>query len=143
MAAPAAGNSSPSVVVAIGGSGGRAKPIEDFIAAVPVHADVATVVVLQHREALDDRFGAHLGISEHEIITIADGMTFLAGYTYLAPPGVIVTLANGTFHVRPANQMPGERGTIDSFLVSLAEHQSARSIVVMFGETAEIGRAHV
>lgn len=129
-----------SVVLAIGGSGGRIGPIAEFLAAVPPHPQIATVIVLQHREALDaDRFSRQLMLSGRQPVAIADGMTAAAGNTYLAPADAIVTLADGAFQMRSADQIPGERGTVDSFLVSLAEQPSTRSIVVLFGETGGDG----
>ena len=39
---------------------------------------------------------------------------------------------SGRFETRPAQQSPGQRGTIDSFLVSLARETDWRTIAVFF-----------
>lgn len=136
MSAEEAANPTPSVVLAVGGSGGRIGPITDFLDRIPKNPNVATVVVLQHREALEqDQFAS----STRHVVTVADGMPIMGGNLYLAPADVIVTLAEGQFHLRPADRLPGERGTIDSFLVSLAEQSGVRSIVVLFTETGGDG----
>ena len=44
---------------------------------------------------------------------------------------MITTIQGGRFGVRPAEQAPGERATIDSFLVSLAEERAEQSIGVV------------
>lgn len=56
---------------------------------------------------------------------------------YVRPDNMITTLPGGNFAVRAAEQAPGERATIDSFLVTLAEHRAERSIgVILAGRTA-------
>ena len=130
----------PSVVLAVGGSGDRTGPIITFLGAVPPHDDVATIVVLQHREAIThERFAEKLADLGRAITVISDGLPMVGGHTYLAPADVIVTMADAVFGVRAAEQVPGERGTIDTFLVSLAEHSTARSIAALFGETGGDG----
>jgi two-component system CheB/CheR fusion protein len=133
MSAAEAERTTPSVILALGGSGGRVAPIREFLATVPTHTGVATVLMLQHREALDlERFAQDLAEAGHDVTPIADGMTVADRHLYLAPADVIVTVNDGTFYMRPAEQAPGDRGTIDSFLVSLAEGQSTRSVAVLF-----------
>ena len=48
-------------------------------------------------------------------------------------------MRRGAFRVSAAQQEPGERGTIDSFLVSLAEEFREEAIGIVFAETSGDG----
>jgi two-component system CheB/CheR fusion protein len=64
---------------------------------------------------------------------IEDEMPIEADRIYLTPEGMKVTVAAAQFCVRPAREAPGERGSIDSFLVSLAEEQREFAVGVALG----------
>ncbi len=104
-------------------------------------ADLAIALVVQHREALNetalretlDRF------DRFEIVSIEHGMPVAGGMVYLCEPDQITTIHDGHFAVRKAEQAPGERGTIDSFLVSLAEDRAEEAIGVVLAGTGGDG----
>lgn len=89
------------------------------------------MIVLQQREALDDaRLREAAARGGHELLDLSDGMTVEPGYAYLSPAGVLATLAGGRLRMHPSGQVAGARGSIDSFLVSLAQSARERAIVV-------------
>jgi len=64
----------------------------------------------------------------------SNGESIEAEQIYLVPDGVTATLKNGHLIVRNASDIPGKRGVLDSFLVSLAKQEQKRAIgVVMSG----------
>ncbi|MBM0206170.1 hypothetical protein JNW90_26515 [Micromonospora sp. STR1s_5] len=65
----------------------------------------------------------------------ADGSRIGGGKVYLCAPDTITTVQDGAFSVRPAEQAPGERGTIDTFLVSLAESRAEEAVGVLLAGT--------
>nr|WP_276616178.1 CheR family methyltransferase [Rhodobacter sp. SGA-6-6] len=65
-----------------------------------------------------------------------DRMALEPGGIWLAPAGARVTISGGRLRVRAAPEPAGERGTIDSFFVSLAEDQKDRAVgIIMEGVT--------
>src|SRR3712207_3031050 len=121
------------VIVTLAASAADTKALERFLAHLPPQDGMATVVLLQHREALDERqFRQALAEAGRELSAIRQDAPVAAGRIYLPPANEIVTVENGRFQTRPAEQSPGERGTIDSFLVSLARQEDGRSVAVLF-----------
>lgn len=102
---------------------------------------IAFAVVMQHREALDEAaFHAQLAaVAALPVLPIADGSQPQPGHIYVADPDMKITMRRGAFRVSAAQQEPGERGTIDSFLVSLAEEFREEAIGIVFAETSGDG----
>src|SRR3712207_1787097 len=103
--------------------------------------DQAVVVVLQHREAFEEeRFRQALAAQDGLALSpVTNGAALKGGRVYLCPPDQIVTVDNGRLRTRPAEERPGSRGTIDSFLVSLAEDQGEHALGVVLHGTAGDG----
>src|SRR5262249_57226715 len=99
------------------------------------------VLVLQHRESLDEAwFGNNLKqVHDTGLTDVVDGGKVEGGTIYLCPTNMITTLQGDRFAVRRAEQAPGERATIDSFLVSLAEDRAEQSIGVVLAGTGGDG----
>ncbi|HEY0572204.1 MAG TPA: CheR family methyltransferase [Enterovirga sp.] len=128
------------VVIGIGGSGAALDSISGLLAKLPPAPDQAIVVVLQHREAIEDEaLRQALAVHHEHFQPIEDGTQLQGGRIYVAPQNVIVTLADGHFQSRPAQQEPGSRGTIDSFFLSLAKERGERALAIMLSGTAGDG----
>ena len=107
---------------------------------LPPQPDSALVLILRHREALDeDGFRRVAEAAGHILSTIEHGGPVLGGHTYLPGPDLIAGLEGGHFQVSAAEQRVGERGTIDSFLVELAGEENVRSIAVVLAGTGGDG----
>ncbi|HVW93787.1 MAG TPA: CheR family methyltransferase [Devosia sp.] len=136
MTEDAAASPPPEALIALCASATRLQGLEKFVARLGETAAAARVVILQHREALDD---AALQAAIGEAITISDHLAVEAARTYLAPADVIVTLEQNLFRVRPADGLAGQRGSIDSFLVSLGGARQLNAIAVLFAGTGADG----
>jgi two-component system, chemotaxis family, CheB/CheR fusion protein len=124
---------SAKAVVALCGTAAETKALERFLATFTQPDDAAVVIVLQHREALDEeRLRRVLENTGRELSPVADDAPIEQGRLYLPTSDVIVTVEKGRFQTRPAEQRPGERGTIDSFLVSFGREEDARAVAVLF-----------
>ena len=127
-------------VVAVCASAANPRALLHLLRRLAPQPDMALVIVLQHREALDaDGFIPALREAGHPLSPIEQDAPLTAGRTYLPDPNLIVTIADGRFQVRPAEQVAGERGTIDSFLVALASDEDGRSIAVVLAGTGSDG----
>jgi two-component system, chemotaxis family, CheB/CheR fusion protein len=129
------------LVVGVGASAGTLNSIERFFSRFSVDQELAIVLVLQHREAFDEAWlrGALDRLNGVKIAEVHDGEPIEGGTVYFCAAGAITTIQNDRFAVRPAQQAPGERATIDSFLVSLAEERAEESIGVVLAGTGGDG----
>ncbi|MGX5775397.1 CheR family methyltransferase [Methylorubrum zatmanii] len=128
------------IVVALCASAANTSSLLHLLGELPPQPNTAFIVVFQHREVLDvDAFGRALREAGHELSRIEQDMPLLAGRTYLPDPNVIVSIERDHFQLRLAEQRFGERGTIDSFLVSLVRDIDGRSISVVLAGTGSDG----
>jgi two-component system, chemotaxis family, CheB/CheR fusion protein len=129
------------IVIGVGASAGTMSSIERFFSKFSLDAGQAIVLVVQHREAFDE--GWLRGVLERfdgaRLAEPRDGAEIQGSTIYLCAADAITTIQNDRFAVRPAQQAPGERATIDSFLVSLAEERAEQSIGVVLAGTGGDG----
>ncbi|MBV8850279.1 MAG: PAS domain-containing protein [Methylobacteriaceae bacterium] len=127
---------STPLIIGIGASAGSIEALDRLLPKLLPSADQAIVVVLQHRESLDEqRLRKTLDAAmDGHFSALEDGAAPQGGRLYLCEPNLIVTLEGGKFHTRPAEERPGSRGTIDSFFISLAEDQGEGCLgVILYG----------
>jgi two-component system CheB/CheR fusion protein len=129
------------LIVGIGGSAGAVDSIERFFSRLVLSPDQAIVLVMQHREAADENELRGILQAPHgSVLSEArDGALIEGGSIYLCPANMITSIQSDRFAVRNAEQAPGERATIDSFLVSLAEACAEESIGVVLAGTGDDG----
>ena len=129
------------VIVGIGASAASRESIERFFSRCQMHADEAFVLVVQHREALNETSLRETldKLDGFEIVPVEHGIPVAGGMIYMCEPDQITTIHDGHFAVRKAEQAAGERGTVDSFLVSLAEDRAEEAIGVVLAGTGSDG----
>ncbi|MGY3621044.1 CheR family methyltransferase [Bradyrhizobium sp. USDA 10063] len=129
------------LVIGVGASASAMDSIERFFSKLTLNSDQAVVLVLQHREAFDDgRLREMLQRSDSsQLSEIQDGVAIEGGTIYLCPTDRIATIQGDRLAIRKAEQAPGERATIDSFLVSLAEERAEEAIGVVLAGTGGDG----
>ena len=129
------------LIIGVGASPVSLASIERFFARLTLAADQAIVLALQHHEAVDEPRlrGIVKGSNGGKVAEIGDGHAVEGGTIYLCPPAMITTIQDGRFALRKAEQAAGERATIDSFLVSLAEERAEQSIGVLLAGTGGDG----
>ena len=125
------------LVIGVGASAGGVDSIARFFGNLSLTDDQAVVLVLQNREALaDERLRQLVQSAEGARLSeISDGAAVEGGTIYISPAAMIATIQGGRLALRKAEQGPGERATIDSFLVSLAEECAEQSIGVLLNGT--------
>ena len=93
--------------------------------------DVGTVIeVLTRRSRLPVSIGR-------------DGQRLEPNHVYVGGPEDMIAIKDGHLRVRPAHEPIGHRGTIDSMLISLAEHAHERAVAVILGGLGTDGTAGV
>ncbi|WP_455429905.1 CheR family methyltransferase [Microvirga arabica] len=121
------------MIIAVGASGANSQPVERFLSELSLDKSMAVILTFQHREALDEeRLRQHLTRQRLELSLASDGVLLEAGKIYCPSPNTVLTLADGHFRSRVAQEAPGERGTIDSFFVSVAGDQDKNIVGIIF-----------
>src|SRR3712207_4880328 len=93
------------VIVTLAASAADTTALERFLAHLPPQDGMATAVILQHREALNEgRFKQALAEAGRELTPIQPDTSIEAGRIYLPAPDQIVTIENGRFQTRAAEQ---------------------------------------
>ena len=135
------GSTRPPLIIGVGASAGASEGIRRFFSKLKLDPDQAVVLVLQYNEAFDPAQlrEALLPDSGDRLFEVSDGMQIEANAIYLCAADMITTVQGERFAVRKAQQAPGERATIDSFLISLAEERAEQSIGVVLAGTGTSG----
>jgi two-component system CheB/CheR fusion protein len=128
------------LVVGVGASAAVLNSIERLFSRLLLDPEQAVVLVVQHREAFDEGWLRGLLASrDAKVAEVRDGERIASGTIYFCAACAMTTVQNDKFAVRPAQQAPGERATIDSFLISLAEKRAEESIGVILAGTGGDG----
>jgi len=129
------------LIIGVGASTGNTTSLERFLSKLALGNDLSVVLILQMREALDGSWLQNVlrPLDGVQLEDLRDGAEIQGRTIYLCPPNVIATVHGERFSVRSAEQAPGERATIDSFLVSLAEERAEQSIGVVLSGTGGEG----
>jgi chemotaxis methyl-accepting protein methylase/two-component sensor histidine kinase len=133
-------NDLASLVIAIGAPTGAQNSLERLFSKLSLLPNQAVIVVAEFPKDFDEAgFRALLQRLAFELQAAEDGTPIRGQSVYLCQPGVITTVRGQAFSVRPAQEAPGERGTIDSLLVSLAESRRERSVGIVLSGTGSAG----
>jgi two-component system, chemotaxis family, CheB/CheR fusion protein len=129
------------LIIGLSAPVGGINSIGRFFETLALGADQSVVLVLQHHEAFDEaRLREMVARTDGARFSdIVDGAAIEGGHIYVCATGMITTIRGDRFAVRPAEQAPGERATIDSFLVSLAEQRAEHAIGVVLNGTGGDG----
>ena len=135
----------PVAVVGVGASAANIHSLETLFAGLGGVKAVAYVVSLQQTNGLNSFRVAELLSQQSrlpaEIAT--DGVRLEGGRIYISPGETLMVMDDGRLSLSPAQQPPGERGSIDSFFVSLAESQREKAIGVVLQGMGSDGIAGV
>ncbi|MGZ2433067.1 CheR family methyltransferase [Rhizobium redzepovicii] len=123
----------PLVIVGIAVSGQSLSSLEQIFSEVDLGLGVSYLVAVRQQKGLST--ATVLGLLGRQnrlsVIVAADGARLLQNHIYVSGSDDVVTLEDGHIRVRPASEPVGHRGTVDTMLISLAEHAGERAIVVV------------
>ncbi|WP_415839814.1 chemotaxis protein CheB [Paracoccus yeei] len=105
----------------------------------------AFLVAVRQNEGLDvatvmDALQGHPAL---QVSIAQDGEALAPDHVYVCGPDDMMTIVDGHLHVRPSTEPVGHRGTIDTLLISLAEHAHERAVVVILSGLGSDGTAGV
>ncbi len=145
----AIGDDRPTLpIVGIGVSAASFASLRTLFATLPARTGAAFVVVSESEApvgvaTLIEALGSLGGLPAK---LARDGETLQADHCYVAPDGVMTTLGDGALRFTEPQQRAGHRGTIDTFLISLADEQARHAIAIVLAaleDTGSVGLAHV
>ena len=131
----------PIAVVGIGVSAASLRSLEMLFALLPRDHGIAYVIVSESAEAVapGTLLAAINRLAGPPARIAGDGEAIEADNCYIAPTEVMTTFADGNLRLEPATQEPGSRGTIDTFLISLAEEEGQAAVGILLPELEATG----
>lgn len=130
----------PFPVVGIGASAGGLPAFLSLLAALPTQTGMAFVLVQHLSPTHESVLPALLAkATPMPVLEIADGLALAPNHVYINPPGVRVTLSQGTLRLAPPDASPGPPRLIDDFLRSLAQAVPGGAIGVVLSGSGSDG----
>ena len=123
----------PTAVVGVAASAANVRSLETLFASLQGVKSAAYVVCLQQANSLNtfrlaETLSQQSGLPA-EIAT--DGVRLEPNRIYIAPSEQLMVMDDGHLSLTDSHQPPGERGSIDSFLVALSKSQHERAVAVI------------
>jgi two-component system CheB/CheR fusion protein len=135
----------PVAVVGIGVCLASLDSIERLFDGIGQKSGAAFVVAVRQQDGLSSKTVAQ-ALAKHTKLPVkiaANGELLQSDRVYIGGPDDLITLTDGKIEVRHAEEPVGHRGTVDSMLMSLAEHAQDRAIAVILSGLGSEGTAGV
>jgi two-component system CheB/CheR fusion protein len=135
----------PAAVVGIGVCAASLRSLCDLFDNLDDDLGAAYVVGVRQQDGLTVKsvIKALGGQTQLVIKAAADGEKLEPGIIYVGGGSELITLVDGHLMIRPTDQPVGHRGTVDSMLISLAEHAKDRAVAVILSGLGSDGTAGV
>ena len=138
-------STAPVAVVGIGVCAASLRSLEEVFAGVGPEIGAAYLVAVRQQEGLS--VGTVVDVLKRKsslpVKVASDGEAIDANHIYVGGPDDMITITDGHVSLRPASEPIGHRGTIDSMLISIAEHVHDRAVAVILCGLGSDGTAGV
>src|SRR4051794_38942034 len=128
------------LVVGIGASAGGLNSLSQLFEALPADTGMAFIVIQHldptHKSMMADLLG---GRTSMKVLEAADDMTIERDHVYVIPPGLYLSIHQGTLRLTTPRERHGARMPFDFFLGSLAEDCGARAVCTVLSGTGADG----
>jgi two-component system CheB/CheR fusion protein len=131
----------PVAVVGLGASAFAFRSLERLFALMPRENGAAFVVVSESPKPLD-AVAMVEALNRHESMPArlaTDGERLQPDRIYVVPVGLMTTIEDGHLRLAQPEQVPGHRGTVDTFLTSLAEQLREAAVGIVLAAVKEAG----
>ena len=130
-------------LVGIGVGMASLRSLEQLFAGLDAKIGAAYLVGVRQQEGLnvDAVIEAVKRQSPFGVEIAADGKLLEPNHVYVGGPDDMITIVDGHLRTRPAVEPIGHRGTVDTMLISLAEHAHDRSVTVILAGLGTDGTA--
>ncbi len=135
----------PLAVVGIGVCTASIRSLEQLIAGLSEDLGAAFVIAVRQQDGLRvDTVVEALRVQTRLPVAIAaNGERLEPGHVYVGGPDDLITITDGHIETRPTEQPIAQRGTVDTMLMSLAEHAQDRAVAVILTGLGSEGTAGV
>ena len=135
----------PLAIVGIGVCAASLRSLLSLFAGLSNELEASYVIAVRQQDGLtvDTVVEALARQTELPVKAAEDGERLESGRIYIGGGSDVITLTDGHVAIRPAKEPIGHRGTIDSMLISLAEHAQDRSVAVILSGLGSDGTAGV
>jgi two-component system, chemotaxis family, CheB/CheR fusion protein len=127
-------------IVGIGASAGGLEALDELLLHMPVNTGLAFVIVTHqhpgHTSLLAELLSRQTSMP---VVEVTDGTKVEANHVYVATPGGLLAILNGTLHRMDTGNLESPRLPIDYFFRSLAEDQKERAICIILSGTGTDG----
>ena len=137
--------SEPLAVVGIGVCAASFRALLSLFAGMHDGLDAAYVIAVRQQDGLSVDT-VEEGLAEQASLQVnkaESGDRLEAGHIYVGGGNEVITITDGHIGTRPAPEPVGHRGTVDSLLISIAEHAHDRSVAVILAGLGSDGTAGV
>jgi two-component system CheB/CheR fusion protein len=132
-------------VVGVGVCAASLRSLETLFTGIGPSLGAAYLVAVRQQEGLD--VGTVVDVLTRQsplpVSIGSDGEKIEPNRIYVGGPDDMIAIVDGHLSVRPAEEPLGHRGTIDTMLISLAEHAHDRAVAVILGGLGSEGTAGV
>ena len=141
--APAAAE--PVAIIGIGVCLASLEALQHLFAALSEDLGAAFVIAVRQQDGLStDRVAQALRDQSSLQVSFAkDGERIRPGHIYVGGPDDLITIKDGQIETRTAQEPLGHRGTVDTMLMSIAEHAQDRAVAVILSGLGSEGTAGV
>jgi two-component system CheB/CheR fusion protein len=128
-------------VVGIGASPRSLQSLAALFANIPHPSDAAFIVISQSADpvAIETLLAATRVTDDGFARVAVDRDRLEPNRCYVAPTGMMVTLQDGHLRLSEPEQAAGHRGTVDTFLISLAETQREVAVAILLADLNDAG----
>jgi two-component system CheB/CheR fusion protein len=135
----------PLAIVGIGVCAASLRSLVSLFAGLSSDLGASFVVAVRQQDGLsvDTVVEALERQTELPVKAAENGERLEAGRIYVGGGSELITLTDGHVAIRPTKEPVGHRGTVDSMLISLAEHAQDRAIAVILSGLGSDGTAGV
>lgn len=132
-------------VVGIGVCAASLGSLETIFASIDPAIGAAYLVAVRQQEGLDvgTVFDVLTGLASLPVSIGKDGERIEVNHIYVGGPDDLIAIDDGHLRIHSAAEPVGHRGTIDTMLISIAEHAHDRAVAVILGGLGSDGTAGV
>ncbi|WP_417390804.1 chemotaxis protein CheB [Gimesia sp.] len=127
-------------IVGIGASAGGLEALDVLLQHMPADTGLAFVIVTHqhpgHTSLLAELLSRQTSMP---VVEVTDGTKVKANHVYVATPGGLLAILNGTLHRMDTGNLESPRLPIDYFFRSLAEDRKQRAICIILSGTGTDG----
>jgi two-component system, chemotaxis family, CheB/CheR fusion protein len=129
------GGADTGLLLVVGASGKDLEQLTRDLASIPPEPRICVVLVVHDRAQADDAaLLTAIDRSGHHALIPRDGAQIGPGQWFLVPSQMVVSLEQDRFRLRLDQRTPGERGVIDTLLVSAAREWGRFAAALMLGD---------